>query len=64
MSEREPASGSTACCLGCTKRTIGCHNVATCPDWAEEVQRRKADREARAAAKKVTMVHITKRRMI
>lgn len=35
------------CCLGCTKRHVGCHNIETCPEWAEAEKRKAADRAKR-----------------
>ena len=46
--------GKPSCCHGCTKRKPGCHDVKKCKDWAAEVERRKAEKEAREAQKPVT----------
>lgn len=55
MSEWTKNLGSSmSACHGCTKRKPGCHDVKKCKDWAAEVERRKAEKEAREAQKPVT----------
>ena len=54
MSEWGVKTGKPSCCHGCTRRTVGCHDVKKCPDWAKEVEERRMEREAKAAQKPVT----------
>lgn len=37
------------CPRDCPRRAIGCHNAATCPDWAEHEERTKKRRDEVAA---------------
>lgn len=54
MSDWTKDTGKPGCCRGCAKRKPGCHNVRTCPDWAQEVERRRKEKEAREAQGPVT----------
>lgn len=53
-----------SCCYKCGRRKPGCHDVTTCPDWAKEVEKRRADKEAREAGREVERTHISRRRVI
>jgi len=35
-------------CIGCSKRQVGCHNIQTCPAWAEHEAAKPAMYAARA----------------
>ena len=53
-------------CKDCPRRTVepNCHNVETCPDWAKEVEKRRADKEARENGRAVERTHISRRRVL
>ena len=57
-------SGRVSCCQGCENRKVGCHDVKTCAAWAAEVERRKAQREAREAQRPVTRRSWEDRKMV
>lgn len=64
MSDWTKNMGKPSCCHGCTKRKVGCHDVKKCPDWAKEVEARKADRAAKAEQKPVTRRTWEERKLI
>lgn len=53
-----------SCCYKCGRRKPGCHDVETCPDWAKEVEKRRADKEARENGRAVERTYISRRRVL
>ena len=64
MSEWGVNQGKQGCCNGCTRRAVGCHDVTRCPDWAKEVEKRRREKEAKAAQKPVTRRSWEDRKML
>lgn len=45
---KNPQFRQTACPKDCPRRKVGCHNVNTCPEWAEHVRRQQERQRAKA----------------